>query len=89
MSFGMYEVEVSGKVVARWLSLDRAIASALDHGVARAMRRGALPAFAIFYRTALMRNGERVRHLVFTGSSQENKSPAAFERPGPDQQRSV
>ena len=66
-SFGAYEVEVGGKIVSRWIRLDEAVAAALEEGVEKAMKRGAIPGFKVYYQTAIMRHGARVRHLMFSG----------------------
>lgn len=89
-SFERYQVEVGGKIVSEWTSFDQAVGAAVDDGVAKALKRGAMPGFRIFYRTAQMRHGAWVRQLMFSGVAGPGvakESPAALERPGPDQQR--
>lgn len=87
-SFGAYEVEVGGKIVSRWIRLDEAVTAALEEGVEKALKRGAIPGFKVFYQTATWRQGKQVRHLMFTGvAGPLTDGPAALERPGPDQQR--
>jgi hypothetical protein len=87
MSFGCYQVEIAGKIVSEWIRLDEAVAAALDEGVEKALKRGAIPGFKVFYVTAVMRHGKKVRHLMFTGVAGPIGGPAALTRPGPDQQR--
>jgi len=86
--FGNYEVEVGGKIVSRWIKLDDAVTAALEEGVEKALKRGAIPGFRVYYQTAIVRQGKKVRHLMFTGvAGPQHDGPAAFARPGPDQQR--
>ncbi len=85
-----YELERDGKVVCGPCSLERCLEVLTQRDVVVALRRGQVAGFKLLWRTSIMQHGSLKRELVLQVTvNPKMKGPAALERSGPDQQRTV